>query len=116
MTVRGMGWAMASMYSMSRRASTQPPASHTLGLLPPMVVSTVAVTPQAVPKDSRSVLSSAGGANKEIKLVQIDIRKRGERERLTVLVLELSDGHGVAGSEGSHVVEVVRGAEHIGLK
>jgi hypothetical protein len=74
MTVRGTGWAMASMYSMSRRASTQPPASHTLGLLPPMVVSTVAVTPQAVPKDSRSVLSSAGGANKEIKLVQIDIR------------------------------------------
>jgi hypothetical protein len=82
MTVRGTGWAMASMYSMSRRASTQPPASHTLGLLPPIVVSTVAVTPQAVPKDSRSVLSSAGDANKEIKLVQfIDLRKRGEREQ-----------------------------------
>ena len=58
MTVRGMGFATASMYSISSSASTQPPASQILGLLPPIVTSTSAVTPQASPKDCRSVLSS----------------------------------------------------------
>lgn len=54
MTVRGMGWATPSMYSMSSSASTQPPASQIFGLLPPMVVSTEAVTPQALLKLVRS--------------------------------------------------------------
>lgn len=57
--MRGMGLATASTYSISKRASTQPPrAVQMLGLFPPITVSTVAVTPQALENASKSGWSS----------------------------------------------------------
>ena len=97
--MRGIGLATASMYSISRRASTHPPARQTFWLFPPIVVSTVAVTPHASLNDFKSVLSSgkvARGVKESSHLMH---------GSLTVLQLELCDGHAVSGGNRFYCVE-----------